>query len=289
MKKAIFIFFLLQTGLIYGQSKKEQIETLKMRTDSLTNLLANEREMNVARVQEHIYIKGLAQNQIDSLRTDLKKINNIYDKMELENTRLKIDLNLNLTEINKLKNQLINKTDSLIIISNELKQIKVKPQYAFSNIPENNFDILITKFINQEKNTTEYKNWIANIVLKDFDGDSTYVTKKCLAYINDVIDNAWGYDGSIDDKTLNKKWATQYDLKYSNFGHLFETGNGGWGTKKLTKIEFLGELNNGNWFKLTIKGGSGSNDTSTTLVRIIKVIKKEEAFYLDNFLSLSEQ
>ncbi len=289
MKKAIFIFFLLQTGLIYGQSKKEQIETLKMRTDSLTNLLANEREMNVARVQEHIYIKGLAQNQIDSLRTDLKKINNIYDKMELENTRLKIDLNLNLTEINKLKNQLINKTDSLIIISNELKQIKVKPQNAFSNIPENNFDILITKFINQEKNTTEYKNWIANIVLKDFDGDSTYVTKKCLAYINDVIDNAWGYDGSIDDKTLNKKWATQYDLKYSNFGHLFETGNGGWGTKKLTKIEFLGELNNGNWFKLTIKGGSGSNDTSTTLVRIIKVIKKEEAFYLDNFLSLSEQ
>ena len=125
-------------------------------------------------------------------------------------------------------------------------------------------------------------------MLKDVDGDSSYFTKKCLAFINDVIDNNWGYDGSIDDKTLKKKWENLYDLKYSNFGHLFETGHGGWGTKKLTKIEYLGELNNGDWFKLTIKGGNGANDFSTTLVRIIKVVKKGDTFYIDNFLGLSE-
>ena len=123
----------------------------------------------------------------------------------------------------------------------------------------------------------------------DLDGDTSYVTKKCYDYIFDVLDFYWGADGSIDEKTLNKKWANQYDLKHSGWGHLFETGNGGWGTKKLTKIELLGELNNGDWFKLTIKGGSGENDFSTTLVRVIKVIRKGNSFYIDNFISLSDE
>ena len=57
--------------------------------------------------------------------------------------------------------------------------------------------------------------------------------------------------------------------------------------KKLTKVEFLGELNNGDWFKLTIKGGSGTNDFSTTFIRVIKVIKKGNSFYIDNFISLT--
>ena len=48
--------------------------------------------------------------------------------------------------------------------------------------------------------------------------------------------------------------------------------------KTLTKVKFIGELNSGVWFKLTIKGGSWTNDFSTTLVRVIKVIKKGNAF-----------
>ena len=151
MKKTILIYFLFKIGLTFGQSKKEQIEMLKMRTDSIANVLDNEREMNVREVQEHIYINGLAQNKIDSLLIELKKINNVYDKILSENTSLKNDLNLNLNEISKLKTQLINKTDSLIIISNELKYIKTKVQTANFNIAENNFDNLFTKFINQKK------------------------------------------------------------------------------------------------------------------------------------------
>ena len=166
---------------------------------------------------------------------------------------------------------------------------KTKTQNTYSNISENNYDLLVPKFGNKEKDISEYNKWLANIVAKDMDGDTSYMTKKCTDYIYDVIDFNWGYDGSIDEKTLNKKWTKQYDLKYSNFWHLFETGNGGWGTKKLTKVEFLGELNSGDWFKLTIKGGGGTNDFSTTLVRVIKVIKKGNAFYIDNFLSLTEE
>jgi hypothetical protein len=101
------------------------------------------------------------------------------------------------------------------------------------------------------------------------------------------MDYYWGYDGSIDEKTLKEKWENQYDLKYSNFGHLFEKGNCGWMTKKLTKIEYLGDLNDGDWFKLTINGGCEMNDYSSALIRIIKVVKEGDTFYIDNFLSLS--
>jgi len=166
---------------------------------------------------------------------------------------------------------------------------KTKIQNTYSNIPENNYDLLVQKFVNKEKDISEYNKWLANIVENEFDGDTSYMTKKCYDYVYDVIDNIWGYDGSIDDKTLNKKWSNQYDLKHSNFEHLFEDGNGGWGTKKLTKVEFLGELNNGDWFKLTIKGGGGENDFSTTLIRVIKVIRKGNTFYVDNFISLTKE
>ena len=78
-------------------------------------------------------------------------------------------------------------------------------------------------------------------------------------------------------------------MKYSKFGHLFESGNCGWASKSLSKFEFLGELNNGDWFKLTIRGGCGTNEYSTTIVRVIKVIKKSNRFYIDNFISLTQE
>ena len=154
--------------------------------------------------------------------------------------------------------------------------------------PENNFDALITRLENKEKNVAEYNNWLLKIVTNDLNGDSTYVTTTCLAYIGDAMGNYWGYDEDIDEKILKEKWGNRYDLKYSNFGHLFENGNSGWMTKKLTKIEYLGELNDGDWFKLTINGGVDLNDYSNTLIRIIKVVNEGNNFYIDNFLSLSD-
>jgi hypothetical protein len=271
----------------YAQSKKEQIELLTTSVDSLKSILEKERNLNIKKLQEqNLAIENL-ENVNESMKLEVKDCLNKLNKKELENTQLINDVNLNLTEISSLKMQLIKNKDSLNNIYNELNKLKpltLKPQ---ANITENNYDLLVTKFGNKEKDISEYNKWLANIVAMDLDGDTSYVTKNCLAYIIDVIDFYWGYDGSIDEKTLNKKWANQYDLKHSNFGHLFESGNGGWGTKKLTKIEFLGELNNGDWFKLTIKGGSGTNDFSTTLIRVIKVIKKGNAFYIDNFISLT--
>jgi hypothetical protein len=216
----------------------------------------------------------------------LKKITSSYRNKEAENAQLQRDLNLNLSEISALKNQLIQKTDRIGALTEELQNLSRNTQKI--NFPENNFDALLSRFGNKEKNVAGYNNWLSKIVINDLNGDLTYVTANCLAYIGDVMDYYWGYDGSIDEKTLKEKWENQYDLKYSNFGHLFENGNCGWMTKKLTKIEYLGELNNGDWFKLTIEGGCGMNDYSNTLIRIIKVVKEGGNFYIDNFLSLSD-
>jgi regulator of replication initiation timing len=289
MKKIIFIILIFQTNMIFSQSKKKEIMLLKVNVDSLKIVLENDRNSNFKEVQElNSAIENL-KNKISSLESEVKDAIYNLNQKELENMQLKNVLNQNLTEISSLKIKLINKNDSLIIISNELHKIKTATQNTHSNFPENNYDLLVPKFRNKEKDISEYNKWLANIVAMDLDGDTSYVTKKCYDYIFDVLDFYWGADGSIDEKTLNKKWANQYDLKHSGWGHLFETGNGGWGTKKLTKIEFLGELNNGDWFKLTIKGGSGENDFSTTLVRVIKVIRKGNSFYIDNFISLSDE
>ena len=275
--------------MIFSQSKKKEIMLLKVNVDSLKIVLENDRNSNFKEVQElNSAIENL-KNKISSLESEVKDAIYNLNQKELENMQLKNVLNQNLTEISSLKIKLINKNDSLIIISNELHKIKTATQNTHSNFPENNYDLLVPKFRNKEKDISEYNKWLANIVAMDLDGDTSYVTKKCYDYIFDVLDFYWGADGSIDEKTLNKKWANQYDLKHSGWGHLFETGNGGWGTKKLTKIEFLGELNNGDWFKLTIKGGSGENDFSTTLVRVIKVIRKGNSFYIDNFISLRDE
>ncbi len=296
MKKILFIILFFQTNLTYAQSKKEQIELLKVNVDSLKVVLKNERNSNFIKVQELNSAIGNFENQISLLKSEVKdvlyKLNDVFyilNQNKLENTQLKNDLNLNLTEISSLKIKLKNQNDSLKILINELHKIKTATQNTNSSIPENNYDLLVSKFRNKEKNISEYNKWIANILNMDHGGDLTFMTEKCLEYVSDVLDFNLGVDGSIEEETLNKKWSNLYDLKYSTFGHLFESGNCGWATKKLTKVEFLGELNNSDWFKLTIKGGCGSNDFSTTLIRVIKVIKKENTFYIDNFISLSKE
>jgi len=309
MKYISFIFLmLLLCQSVFSQTKKEQIETLIFQKDSLYSVLEKERQMYYNQVkqleaentnqkdiltmelknlgiklQEIFILKDQAQSRIDSLKLELKKVTSIYINKEAENAQLQQELNLSLSEISSLKNQLIQKTDRIGVLTDELQNLSRNNKKI--NFPENNFDALISRFGNKEKNVAEYNNWLSKVVTNDVNGDPAYVTANCFAYISDVIDNAWGYVGSIDEKTLKEKWGNQYDLKYSNFEHLFESGNCGWMTKKLTKIEYLGELNDGDWFKLTVKGGCMMNDYSSTLIRIIKVVKEGKSFYIDNFLS----
>jgi predicted nucleic acid-binding Zn-ribbon protein len=204
MKKILFVVLILQSNLTFSQSKKAQIEQFKVSVDSLKNVLENERNVNLKKVQELNAANVNFENQISLLKTEVKEatnnlnqkqleidqlknnlnlnlaeinslkstlenernsnlkkvqglnvaivnfenqisllkseikdaVNNLNQK-QLENAQLKSDLNLYLTEITTLKIQSLNKSDSLNIISNELKKIKTTTQSTNSNISEN--------------------------------------------------------------------------------------------------------------------------------------------------------
>ena len=157
-------------------------------------------------------------------------------------------------------------------------------------IPETNFDSYKSKLTKLNGDHSKIENWLKKIVSmdkdRDFDGSTSYMTKECFNFVRDVMDFNWGYPGSIEEATFKSKWSATFDLNYTNYGHLFENGNGGWVVKKLTDIKYLGNLNDGEWFQLTIKGGSTENENK--LIRVVKVIEKNNSFYLSNFLGISE-
>ena len=108
----------------FAQSKKEQIEILKMRTDSLTNVIDNERKINFIKMQELNSVIEIKKNQINSLHTELKKISDNFNQKELETIQLKNKINAKSIEIDDLRHQLKNKSDSLKILAVEFKRIK---------------------------------------------------------------------------------------------------------------------------------------------------------------------
>jgi len=116
MKKIIFTVLLFQVGVSFAQSKKEQIEILNLRKDSLNNVLENERKINTVTVQEQKSAIDMAQNQISLLRAEEKKGNDNFDQIKQENVQLKSNLGAQLNEINDLKLQLKNKSDVIASI-----------------------------------------------------------------------------------------------------------------------------------------------------------------------------
>jgi hypothetical protein len=116
MKKIIFTLLLFQVGVSFAQSKKEQIEILNLRKDSLNNVLENERKINIVTVQECKSAIDMAQNQISLLRAEVKKGNDNFDQIKQENVQLKSNLGAQLNEINDLKLQLKNKSDVIASI-----------------------------------------------------------------------------------------------------------------------------------------------------------------------------
>ena len=117
---------------VEGSIEKEQIETLILQKDSLSSVLEKERQLNSnqvklleaknsnqkdsltkelknlgIRIQEISILKDQAQSRIDSLIFELRKITSSYIKKEAENAQLQQDLNLNLSQISALKNQLV--------------------------------------------------------------------------------------------------------------------------------------------------------------------------------------
>ena len=113
--------------------------------------------------------------------------------------------------------------------------------------------------------------------------DYSVFTKECRAYIEDVTSDYWY--GTDEDSEINSKWGNTFDLKYSKFGHPFETGNGGWEKCELTEIQYLGFQDGGRWYRLDLMGGYESSNYSEPLIKVVKIIEEAGQFKISNYLS----
>jgi outer membrane murein-binding lipoprotein Lpp len=103
MKNIFFIILIIQTNLTFSQSKKEQIELLIGNIDSLKTVLENERNSNFKKVKELNSAIENFENQISSLKSEVKDAKYNLNQKKLENNQLKNEL---LDSINYYKNKL---------------------------------------------------------------------------------------------------------------------------------------------------------------------------------------
>ncbi len=106
MKRFLFIFLIFKTIDCAAQTKKEQIEILKFRVDSLNTTLLSERFSNSKEKHELDSVIFNLESQISSMNSKLKDLNN--------------EMNLQKQKFILLQNQFIAKTDSIKILLEKL-------------------------------------------------------------------------------------------------------------------------------------------------------------------------
>jgi hypothetical protein len=145
MKKILFVILILQSNLTFSQSKKAQIEQFKVSVDSLKNVLENERNVNLKKVQELNVVIVNYENQISSLKSEVKDATNNLNQKQLENDQLKNNLNLNLAEVSSLKSTLENERNSnskkvqglnvaVVNFENQISLLKSEIKDAINNL-----------------------------------------------------------------------------------------------------------------------------------------------------------
>jgi uncharacterized protein (TIGR02145 family) len=137
MKALLFLTSFLLVGITFSQSKKEQIEQLNYRVDSLKSIISAERDTNSQKISlfENT-IKQLNQKiigfeaQISLLNTNVSKLSSDLQTSNAERSSKQ-------QEISNLQAQLQTKKDSLILLRVELEKLKPAPKPVVSNNTNN--------------------------------------------------------------------------------------------------------------------------------------------------------
>lgn len=154
---------------------------------------------------------------------------------------------------------------------------------AQSTVPENDYRALKTEIRPAKKDVSAIRSWMEENLNPSADPSAMF-SPECREFSNDVSASVWGYEESITAEQVEKKWSDRFDLS-NPWDHPFENGNCGWASRKLAGFEYLGELNGGDWFLLTIKGGCGENDYSETLQRVAKVVSQNGKYQITNLIN----
>jgi len=113
MRKLFFIFFLLSVCNTFSQSKKEQIELLTTRVDSLKERLQTEKNSNLEKTSKISELN----TKVNDLKTQVTKLNSEIETQKKEFDKDNLDLK-------SFQNQVKIKNDSILILKNELDKIQ---------------------------------------------------------------------------------------------------------------------------------------------------------------------
>jgi hypothetical protein len=125
--KNIFTFLLLLLSYNYfSQSKKEQIEILTNRVDSLNNVLKTDRNLNNQKELEYKEQISSLQKQLENLNGTLIKTKEELAKKDVELKKSNQELLNKSMEINVLENQINEKEEQIATLNSQVKELKVK-------------------------------------------------------------------------------------------------------------------------------------------------------------------
>ena len=110
MKNIIIIFSIFSSIISYAQSKKEQIETLKLNIDSLNNVLKSERNFSNQNILN-------LNSKISSLEDQIKLLNSKIDEREIEGKLFK-------ESISKKDKEIQIKTDDVNGLRQTIKELR---------------------------------------------------------------------------------------------------------------------------------------------------------------------
>ncbi len=183
MKNVYLIIILLLSSITFGQNKKEQIEILNLRIDSLKNILQLSKEQINLLYNQTDSLKKVLISEKDLSENKLKIALNKLDLQELDISELKKETNNNSTLIGKLETQLKNKNDSLVNL------IKLKPKYEIVE------DSIIFKFSGVESELYVFQkiNIPSDRVLEKKINEAIY-TLFNLTFLNYPFDPIHGFN-----------------------------------------------------------------------------------------------
>lgn len=144
MKKKILVFLVLTTIMSVAQSKKEQIEFLKLRVDSLNSLIDTDRNNYSQYILKLNSKISTLKTQNDSLSSIFKISSDALTKKELEKEQLKVALNKQIEDINILIKGLEMKSDSIINLQKKVSSIVSRDSSSKTEFYSNQYNILET-------------------------------------------------------------------------------------------------------------------------------------------------
>jgi uncharacterized protein (TIGR02145 family) len=130
------VLLILSSSSIFSQSKKEQIEILTNRVDSLNSVVGAERKINNDKTNQ---INSL-NSKIVGLESDISNLNKKLSGLEADKKELNNQISANKTnltakhqELSDLQAELNTKTDSLELLRTELTKLKPAPKPVVAN------------------------------------------------------------------------------------------------------------------------------------------------------------